>query len=117
MIYYHFNIPTEGPFRCADTHIIIIKRNISLGSIFYVVVSLLDVKDMGNSTLVVRKLSKYVSNKDLRKVFPKSTAVKIPKNWKDGKSKGYVLSVICVLVFFIIILLKLNLVGHYDVST
>ena len=20
MIYYHFNIPTEGPFRCADTH-------------------------------------------------------------------------------------------------
>ena len=21
MIYYHFNIPTEGPFRCADTHI------------------------------------------------------------------------------------------------
>ena len=21
MIYYHFNIPTVGPFRCADTHI------------------------------------------------------------------------------------------------
>ena len=21
MIYYHFNIPTEGPFRCADTHL------------------------------------------------------------------------------------------------
>ena len=20
MIYYHFNIPTVGPFRCADTH-------------------------------------------------------------------------------------------------
>ena len=23
MIYYHFNIPTVGPFRCADTHICI----------------------------------------------------------------------------------------------
>ena len=22
MIYYHFNIPTVGPFRCADTHIV-----------------------------------------------------------------------------------------------
>ena len=21
MIYYHFNIPTVGPFRCADSHI------------------------------------------------------------------------------------------------
>ena len=21
MIYYHFNIPTVGPFRCADTHL------------------------------------------------------------------------------------------------
>ena len=22
MIYYHFNIPTVGPFRCADTHMV-----------------------------------------------------------------------------------------------
>ena len=25
MIYYHFNIPTVGPFRCADTHIMLNK--------------------------------------------------------------------------------------------
>ena len=22
VLYYHFNIPTEGPFRCADTHLL-----------------------------------------------------------------------------------------------
>ena len=43
VIYCHFNIPTEGPFRCADTHIVlhglifVPKQEISIFTIFYIV--------------------------------------------------------------------------------